>query len=142
MTAPKTVPTKESVQEFLASVADERRRGDAVQLCDLMAEATGAAPVMWGPSIVGFGTYRYKYASGREGEWLAVGFSPRKQALTVYLAEGLQAHGALLAKLGPHTTGKGCLYVKRLSDMDKATLRKLIGSAFKQVNGKTITSGA
>lgn len=138
MTAPKTVPTEESVEEFLASVADERRRADAEELCELMTKATGTEPVMWGPSIVGFGTYRYRYGSGREGEWPAVGFSPRKAALTLYLAEGFQAHAALMAKLGPHTTGKGCVYLKRLSDVDKPTLRKIIQAEFKKNNGKTL----
>lgn len=138
MTAPKTVPNKESVAEFIASVVDERRRADAEELCELMAKATGATPVMWGPGIVGFGTYHYRYATGREGDSPAVGFSPRKQALTVYLPRGFEAHEALLAKLGPHTTGKGCLYLKRLSDVDTVALRKMIQTEFKKNNGKTI----
>ena len=140
MTAPKTVPNKESVEGFLASVADERRRADAEELCELMTKATGATPVMWGPSIVGFGSYHYRYATGREGDSMAVGFSPRKQALTLYLPQGFAAHEALLAKLGQHTTGKGCLYIKRLSDVDKATLRKLIQTEFKKNDGKTRVS--
>jgi hypothetical protein len=138
MTAPKTVPNKESVEGFIASLADERRRADAVQLCELMAKATGATPVMWGPSIVGFGSYHYRYATGREGDAPAVGFSPRKQALTLYLPQGFEVHEALLAKLGPHTTGKGCLYLKRLSDVDTATLRKMIQAEFKKNDGQTI----
>ena len=140
MAAPKTVPNKESVEGFLASVADERRRADAEELCELMTKATGTTPVMWGPSIVGFGSYHYRYATGREGDSMAVGFSPRKQALTLYLPQGFAAHEALLAKLGQHTTGKGCLYIKRLSDVDKATLRKLIQTEFKKNDGKTRVS--
>jgi hypothetical protein len=138
MSAPKTVPNKESVEGFIASVADERRRADAEQLCELMAKATGTEPVMWGPAIVGFGSYHYRYASGREGDSPAVGFSPRKQALTLYLPQGFEAHAASLAKLGPHTTGKGCLYLKRLSDVDKPTLRKMIQAEFKKNDGQTI----
>jgi uncharacterized protein DUF1801 len=138
MSAPKTVPNKESVEGFIASVADERRRADAVQLCELMAKATGAEPVMWGSAIVGFGSYHYRYATGREGDSPAVGFSPRKQALTLYLPQGFEPHAAALAKLGPHTTSKGCLYLKRLSDVDKPTLRKMIQSEFKMNDGKTI----
>jgi hypothetical protein len=140
MTAPKTVPNKESVAGFIASVADERRRADAEQLCELMAKATGTEPVMWGPSIVGFGSYHYRYATGREGDSPAVGFSPRKAALTLYLPQGFDAHEALLAKLGPHTLGKSCLYVKRLSDVDEPTLRKLVQTEFKKTNGKTLVS--
>jgi hypothetical protein len=140
MAEAKTQKTAASVPEFLAAVPDERRRGDAEALCELMTEVTGAQPQMWGASIVGFGGYRYVYATGRAGEWPAVGFSPRKQSLTVYLAEGFDAHADLLGRLGPHGLGKGCLYVKRLSDVDTGALRELIGSAFRQVNGKTITS--
>jgi Domain of unknown function (DU1801) len=139
MTAPKTVPNKESVAGFIASVADGRRRADAEELCELMTKATGTEPVMWGPSIIGFGSYHYRYATGREGDSAAVGFSPRKQALTIYLPQGFEAHEALLAKLGPFTAGKGCLYVKQLSDVDKPTLRKLVQTEFKRNNGKTIT---
>ncbi|HEX6684784.1 MAG TPA: DUF1801 domain-containing protein [Candidatus Limnocylindrales bacterium] len=142
MSEPKTVPNKESVEKFLASVADERRRTEAEELCQLMTKATGTEPVMWGPSIVGFGSYHYRYATGREGDAPAVGFSPRKAALTVYLAEGFEAYAALLAKLGPHTTGKGCLYLKRLSDVDKPTLTKIVKTDFKQRNGKILDSSA
>ena len=139
MTAPKTVPNDASVENFIASVADESRRADAEALCELMAKATGAEPVMWGPGIVGFGSYHYRYATGREGDSAAVGFSPRKTALTIYLPQGFAAHAALLAKLGPHTTGRACLYVKRLSDVDKPILRELIETEFKKNNGKTLT---
>ncbi|HET9138804.1 DUF1801 domain-containing protein [Actinophytocola sp.] len=138
MSAPKTVPTKESVEDFIASVADERRRADAEELCELMTKATGTEPVMWGPAIIGFGSTHYRYATGREGDMPAVGFSPRKAALTLYLA--IEAHAALMAKLGPHTTSKACVYVKRLSDVDKPTLRKIVQAQFKKYNGKTLAS--
>ena len=140
MTAPKTVPNEENVESFIASVADERRRADAQELCELITKATGTDPVMWGPSIIGFGSTHYRYATGREGDIPAVGFSPRKAALTLYLAEGFEAHATLMAKLGPHTTGKGCVYLKRLSDVDKPTLRKIVQTEFKRNNGKTLAS--
>jgi hypothetical protein len=140
MAEAKTQKTTASVPEFLAEAPDARRREDAQALCELMIEVTGVQPQMWGASIVGFGSYSYRYATGRTGDWPAVGFSPRKQALTVYLAEGFDAHADRLARLGPHTTGKGCLYLKRLSDVNTDVLRELIGDAFTQVNGKTIQS--
>jgi len=140
MTAPKTVPNEENVESFIASVADERRRADAQELCELITAATGTEPVMWGPSIIGFGSTHYRHATGREGDIPAVGFSPRKAALTLYLAEGFAAHAALMAKLGPHTTGKGCVYLKRLSDVDKPTLRKIVQTEFKKNNGKTLSN--
>ncbi|MBV1850839.1 DUF1801 domain-containing protein [Catellatospora tritici] len=140
MADPKTVPTDASVAAFLAAVPDERRRADAVALCELMEAATGAAPRMWGEAIVGFGQYRYRYATGREGVWPAVGFSPRKTALTVYVAEGFEAHADAVARIGPVTTGRACLYVKRLAAVDADALAGLVGDAFRQVDGKLITS--
>ncbi|WP_371497585.1 DUF1801 domain-containing protein [Kitasatospora sp. NBC_00374] len=139
MAEPKTQPTGASAAEFLAAVADDRRRADAQALCALIAEATGAPPVMWGASIVGFGTYHYRSVSGREGDWPPVGLSPRKQALTLYIAEGFESHAELLARLGPVTTGKGCLYVKRLAAVDQDALRELVTGAFERLNGRTIT---
>ena len=129
-----------SVAEFLAAVADPQRRADAQAACALIADVTGADPVMWGSSIVGFGSYRYKYASGREGEWPAVGLSPRKGALTIYVSEGFDAYRALLDRLGPHSLGKSCLYVKRLSDIDEQVLRSLIDGGFRHLDGTTVTS--
>ncbi|KQV18506.1 MULTISPECIES: DUF1801 domain-containing protein [unclassified Kitasatospora] len=140
MAEPKTKPTAADPAAFLAAVPDERRRADAEALCALMAEVTGAPPVMWGSSIVGFGTYHYRGASGRSGDWPPVGFSPRKQALTLYVAEGFEPHQDLLARLGPHTTGKGCLYVKRLDALDETALRELIERGFAAYDGKTISS--
>ncbi|GIG01575.1 DUF1801 domain-containing protein [Catellatospora citrea] len=140
MAEPKTTKNDASVEEFLAGVADTRRRTDAQAVCELMEDVTGQPPVMWGSAIVGFGQYRYVYASGKQGDWPAVGFSPRKQALVLYVAEGFDDDGDLLARLGPVTVSKACLYVKKLADVDTAALRELVASAFTQVHGKTINS--
>ncbi|MEU8298973.1 DUF1801 domain-containing protein [Micromonospora sp. NPDC048909] len=124
---PVTVPTDVSVDDFLAAVPDDRRRADAERLRALMGEVTGEPAAMWGPSIVGFGSYHYTYESGRSGDAPLVGFSPRKQQLVVYLVGGFEArYGAVLARLGPHKTGKGCLYLKRLDDVDESALRELV----------------
>jgi hypothetical protein len=136
----KTKKTPVSVEEFLALVQGADRRADAQAVCALMCDVTGAEPVMWGSSIVGFGEYHYIYASGREGDWPAVGFSPRKAALTLYIAEGFDAHADLLSRLGKHSTGKSCLYLKKLSDVDTEVLKKLVEQGFQQLNGKTVTS--
>ncbi|HET8658208.1 MAG TPA: DUF1801 domain-containing protein [Micromonosporaceae bacterium] len=137
----KTQRNEASVEEFLAAVPDPRRRADAQAVCRLMTEVTGERPAMWGDSIVGFGTYHYRYATGREGDWPAVGFSPRKQALTIYVSEGFDAYEELLARLGPHQTGRSCLYVKRLSDVDEQALRSLVEGGFRSLNGRTMGSG-
>ncbi|WP_049559111.1 DUF1801 domain-containing protein [Nonomuraea sp. SBT364] len=122
-----TVPTGASVDDFLAAVPGERRRADAERLRTILSEVTGEPAVMWGPSIVGFGSYHYTYASGRTGDWPLAGFSPRKQYLVVYLVGGFEErHASVLARLGPHTTGKGCLYLKRLDDVDETALRELV----------------
>lgn len=124
---PATIPTDANVDEFLAAVPDERRREDGKLLCKILREVTGEPAVMWGSSIVGFGTYRYTYESGRTGDWPLAGFSPRKQHLVVYLMGGYEErHASVLARLGPHKTGKGCLYLKRLTDVDESALRELI----------------
>jgi hypothetical protein len=122
----KTTVNDGDVNTFLESVADEQRRGDAKAVCRLMEEVTQQSPKMWGTSIVGFGSYHYKYASGREGDYLAVGFSPRKQNMTLYLMDGIDRYEELLAKLGKHSTGKSCLYIKRLADVDVDVLRDLV----------------
>ena len=115
------------VAEFLARVPDEQRREDARRLCALMQEITGEPPAMWGTSIVGFGSYHYRYASGREGDSALASFSPRSQHLVIYLVvEFTDRHRSALARLGPHKTGKGCLYIKRLDDVDASALRELI----------------
>ena len=132
----KTKPTASSVESFLKGVADETKRRDALALAALMQKATKAEPKMWGPSIVGFGSYHYKYASGHEGDSCVVGFSPRKDSLTVYLPLGSDRYGDLLAKLGKHKTGKGCLYIKRLSDVDTAVLEEIISSGLEHPKKK------
>jgi hypothetical protein len=121
----KTRPNQLSVAAFVDAIGDETKRADAKVLVKLMARATGDKAKMWGPSIVGFGSYHYKYTSGREGESLLIGFSPRKAAMVLY---GLLGSGsdALLAKLGKHSTGKGCLYIKKLADVDRTALEGLI----------------
>lgn len=122
----KTKPNTASVEEFLNDVADEQRREDCFRLLKIMKTATKAEAEMWGPSIVGFGRYHYKYASGREGDWFVTGFSPRKQDLTLYIMPGLERYPTLMKKLGKHKTGKSCLYIKKLEDVDLATLKQLI----------------
>ena len=122
----KTKPTQASVKEFLNQIADKERRDDCFAVAKIMEEITGDKPKMWGPSIVGFGTYRYKYATGREGDWPVAAFSPRKKDLTVYLMVGFDKHTELMQKLGKHSHSKSCLYIKRLSDIHMPTLKKLI----------------
>jgi len=126
MAEPKTKATKESVAKFLNSIEDENRRKDCKTVAKLMEETSGSKPVMWGPSIVGLGSYRYKGASGREGDWPRIAFSPRKQNLTLYLMGGFDKHQDLMEKLGKHTNSKGCLYIKRLDDIHMPTLKKLM----------------
>lgn len=122
----KTRLTGASVKAFVDAIPDESQRKDARSLLALMRRATKATPRMWGPSIVGFGSYRYKYASGREGEWCVTGFSPRKGILTVYILPGLHLQADNLKKLGKHTTGKSCLYIKKLSDVHLPTLEAMV----------------
>ena len=129
MTEIKTKPTTMSVPAFLDACADEARRTDAKALARLMQKVTGDDPTMWGPSIVGFGSYHYIYESGREGDMPIVGFSPRKAANVLYGAIGFGGAEALLARLGKHTTGKGCLYIKKLADVDMKVLEVLVEEA-------------
>ena len=129
----KTKLTKASVASFLAAIDDDQVGADCKRIATIMKKATGAKAEMWGSAIVGFGRYHYKGRSGREGDWMQVGFSPRKNNLTVYLTAGFQGHDALLAKLGKHSKGMGCLYMKRLSDVDVKTLEKLIVASVKRV---------
>jgi hypothetical protein len=129
----KTKRTNAGVADFLKSIADEERRRDCETLVRLMKKVTKAPAKMWGPSIVGFGAYHYKYASGREGDWFLAGFSPRKQDLTLYVMAGNASFPELLARLGKHKTGSSCLYVKRLSDVDLAVLEKLVAGSVRQV---------
>ena len=122
----KTKPTESSVAAFVDAITDQTRRADARALVKLMQAATGEKPKMWGPSIIGFGSYHYKYDSGREGDMPLVGLSPRKAATVLYGVTGVSDSEALLAKLGKHTTGKGCLYIKRLADVDLTTLKEVV----------------
>jgi hypothetical protein len=133
----KTKPTKESVTGFLNKITDATRREDCFAVVKIMEEITGSKPQMWGPSIVGFGSYHYKYASGHEGDWPVIAFSPRKQDLTLYLSlNGYEKFGALMDQLGKHKTGKSCLYIKRLSDIHMPTLKKLIKASVKNLGAE------
>ncbi len=122
----KTKKNEASVEGFLKSVENENRREDSFVVLDLMKEVTGEKPTMWGTSIVGFGTYRYKYASGREGDWMKVGFSPRKKNLTLYIMDGFSSYDSLLDELGKYSTGKSCLYINKLEDVDQVVLKELV----------------
>jgi hypothetical protein len=125
----KTKPTKLGVAAFIDALTDQSRRSDAKVLVKLMQSAAGEKPKMWGPSIIGFGSYHYKYDSGREGDMPIIGFSPRKAATVLYNVIGSGDSAALLAKLGKHTTGKGCLYIKKLADVDQQVLEALIAKS-------------
>lgn len=122
----KTKRNEASVDAFLAEVADPKQREDSLRVKEIMEEITGEAPKMWGGSIVGFGSYHYKYKSGHEGDWFLTGFSPRKGNLTLYIVPGFESYGRLMSELGTYKTGKSCLYVKKLEDVDLPTLKKLI----------------
>jgi hypothetical protein len=126
MTEPKTRPTDESVERFLDDISDEHRREDCRTIARIMKKVTKSRPTMWGASIVGYGSYHYRYESGREGDWFLTGFSPRKQSLTLYIMSGFTRYDGLLARLGKYKTGKSCLYIKRLEDVDLAVLETLI----------------
>ena len=135
-TEQKTKPTSGSVADFIAAVEDPTRRADAEAACALLAEATGEPAVMWGPSIVGFGAYHYRYASGHEGDAPLVGFSPRKANLVFYLSGCDEGRGDLLARLGKHKAGKGCVYVNRLSDVDTAVLKQMATASADQLRAR------
>ena len=122
----KTKKTDASVEEFLNSVEHDRRREESPVILEMMREVTGEEPAMWGPNIVGFGTYKYKYASGREGEWPVTGFSPRKRHMTLYIMSGFDEYESILERLGKYRTGKSCLYVNKLADIDLEVLRELV----------------
>jgi len=122
----KTKRNKGSVEAFLNSVPDEKKRRDSFTILELMKQVTSQEPEMWGESIVGFGTYHYKYASGREGDWFLTGFSPRKQNLTLYIMAGFDDYDRLLSELGKYSTGKSCLYIKKMEDVDSDVLKELV----------------
>jgi Domain of unknown function (DU1801) len=129
----KTQKTRASVSAFLKGITDDERRKDCQTLVRIMKAAVGTAPKMWGSSIVGFGHYHYKYASGRENDWFLAGFSPRKQDLTIYLMSGIDRHDAHLARLGKFKAGKSCLYIKRLANVDVAVLEELVAASVKHM---------
>lgn len=132
----KTQPTDDSVSDFLNRVTDEKKRRDAFVLLEIFKEVTGEMPMMWGSSIVGFGTYHYKYASGREGDWMITGFSPRKQNLSLYLMCDLGQMNTHLDQIGKYKMGKSCLYVNKLEDIDIEVLKSLIRDSIKFVKEK------
>jgi len=132
----KTKVNNASVEKFLNAVADEQARKDCYEILKIMKQVTKAEPKMWGASIVGFGSYHYKGASGREGDWMLTGFSPRKQNLTLYLMHGFNVHKDLLKKLGKYKTSMGCLYIKKLEDVDKKVLKALVAESVKRVKSQ------
>ncbi|MDX1438930.1 MAG: DUF1801 domain-containing protein [Rubricoccaceae bacterium] len=136
----KTKPTDASVKKFLDGVENAQRKKDAYVILDLMREVTGKEPKLWGPSIVGFGSYHYVYDSGREGDWPITGFSPRKQNLTLYIMPGFDRYDDLMSKLGKHKTGKSCLYVNKLDDVDMDVLRELVEQSVKYMQEKYETA--
>ncbi len=136
MATQKTLPTDNNVKTFLDSVPDEKKRQDCYKALELMQKATGYPAVMWGPSIVGFGSYHYKYESGHEGDAPLTGFSPRKEALTFYLMPDNEQREELLQRLGKHKASKGCIYVKKLADIDTEVLKELAVATVKSLQAK------
>lgn len=132
----KTAPTDQDYREFLDQVESEQKKKDSYTLVEKMKALTGAEPVMWGPSILGFGSYHYVYKSGRENDWFLTGFSPRKTALTIYLMDGFDKYGDILSRLGKFKQSKGCLYLKRLSDIDEAVLDELLTASVTYLKNK------
>jgi hypothetical protein len=133
MSENKTRPNDQNVIDFLTSVDHQTRREDAFTVLKMMEEITGEDAVMWGSSIVGFGSYHYKYDSGREGDMPLIGFSPRKQSMTLYIMSGFDSEEELLASLGKHKTGKACLYVNKLADVDEGVLRQMIKRSYEHM---------
>jgi hypothetical protein len=136
----KTQPTQNDVDEFLSNLKDEKKRVDSMRLRELMELATGEQAVLWGPSIVGFGTYHYRYETGREGDAPAVGFAPRSANLTLYIVGDLDDHSPILDRLGKHTSGKSCVYIKRLSDVDENALTDLVRASVEKAKDFTAES--
>lgn len=130
----KTKVNDKNVLEFLHSVENEKRREDSLKILDLMTELTTEMPKMWGDSIIGFGAYHYKYKSGQEGDWMKIGFSPRKQNLTLYIMNGYDRYEDLLSKLGKHKLGKSCLYINKLDDINIEVLKTLILDSMEFMN--------
>jgi hypothetical protein len=136
MAGNKTQATDASVEAFIDAVEDPVKRQDAREMVETLRAITNREPVLWGPSLVGFGKYRYRYASGRDGEFFLTGFSPRKTALAIYVMPGFEGYAAQLAKLGPHKTGKSCLYVKRLDAIDREVLEEMLRDSVQQMREK------
>jgi hypothetical protein len=135
MSTLKTTPNAASVAEFIAGVAADRQE-DCRTIIRMMSAASGAEPRMWGPSIVGFGSYHYTYESGREGDWMLIGFSPRKRDLTLYIMAGFSRYEELMTRLGKYRTGKSCLYVKQLSDVDAGVLQELMNESVRAMRAR------
>ena len=136
MAALKTRSNDKSVEQLLDALDEEEKQADSFQILEWMQEITGEAPKMWGDSIVGFGSYHYTYESGREGDWFLTGFSPRKQQFSLYIMSGFSSYDKLLKQLGKHKTGKSCLYIKRLADIDSSVLQKLISESVAYMRDK------
>lgn len=136
MSTNKTLPTVIPVTDLLNTIEPEQRKKDGFELLEIMKEISGEEPVMWGNSLIGFGQYLYKYESGREGDFFLSGYSPRKTALSIYIMAGFSQYEHLLAKLGKHKIGKGCLYVKKLDDIDRSVLKTLIKSSIETIRVK------
>jgi hypothetical protein len=130
----KTQPTSTSVADFIAAVPDPRRQEEAATIDAMMRRVSGQAPIMWGPSIIGYGSYHYRYDSGREGDMCRIGFSPRKAKLVVYIVDGFPGHAELLARLGKHSTGVSCLYLNRLDAVDMAVLEELCSASWAEMS--------
>ena len=141
MTENKTRPTGDDVAALLDAIADPQRRADAQEVCAMMARASGERPRVWSGNMVGFGTYRYRYESGREGEWFITGFASRAAALTLYVMDGFPQHRELMDRLGKYKTGKSCLYIKRLADVDAHALEELVTRSVAHVRGAYETTG-
>ena len=137
----KTKRNDASVDSFLKKISDADRRQDCMTVLQIMRKATRTEPKMWGTSIVGFGSYQYKYASGREGEWSLVGVAPRKGDLSLYIMPGFDRYGHLLSKLGKHKTGKSCLYIKRLSDLDLKVLQEIVTASVEAMKKRRVADG-
>lgn len=140
MSQNKTRTTKASVEDFLNGVESEEKRNDSFKLLQIMKGISNEKPVLWGPSMIGFGSYHYKYESGREGDLFIIGFSPRKTALTVYIMPGFERFHELMKNLGKYKTGKSCLYIKRLSDIDMSVLKELIKASYQYMVSKYHTN--
>ena len=132
----KTQVTDQKVEDFVNAIDDDRRKQDALDLIDLMADVTGEPPLMWGPSIIGFGSYHFKYESGREGDFMTCGFSPRKGKHSIYIMASFDQFPELMERLGKYTTGKSCLYIKKLEDVDRGVLRQLVEESVDYIKNK------